>query len=240
MSSWQSRLEHALGPADAPASDLPQPDAWFTRRRVVVAITLVIGAALLGVSLGIRPGDRNFYPLTAALAMTWLLGSIASGPLHLGPTVRGGSPYRPVWTPVLVGLAAAATFIVGALIVREIAPLRDYTDDVLAHARHGALALILLLAVLNGIAEEAFFRGALFDAIGQRHPVATSTAIYAAAALASGNPMLAFGAATLGIVLGMQRRASGGLLAPMLTHVTWSIVLLLALPPLFAAAPGGG
>jgi hypothetical protein len=37
-----------------------------------------------------------------------------------------------------------------------------------------------------------------------------------------------------GFVLALQRRASGGILGPVLTHVTWSLVMLFALPPLFA------
>jgi hypothetical protein len=31
----------------------------------------------------------------------------------------------------------------------------------------------------------------------------------------------------------LERRATGGVLAPMLTHVTWSLLMLLVLPPLF-------
>jgi uncharacterized protein len=123
-------------------------------------------------------------------------------------------------------------FVAGALIIREIGPLRSLTDDVLDHARRGSLALILLITVLNGVAEEVFFRGALFAAIGRRRPVAVSTAIYTLTTVATANPMLVFAAATLGTILGLQRRASGGILAPILTHVTWSVALLLVLPPL--------
>jgi hypothetical protein len=31
----------------------------------------------------------------------------------------------------------------------------------------------------------------------------------------------------------LERRATGGVLAPILTHVVWTLVVLLALPPLF-------
>jgi membrane protease YdiL (CAAX protease family) len=66
--------------------------------------------------------------------------------------------------------------------------------------------------------------------------VPISTAVYAVATVATGNPMLVFAAVTLGAVLGLQRRASGGVLAPVLTHICWSLVMILALPPLFAGA----
>jgi membrane protease YdiL (CAAX protease family) len=206
----------------------------FRRRRIVVALVLVLGSVLLGISLSVRPGDRAFYPLTGALAAAWALGGLASGPLHLGRISFRGTLRRPILTPILVGLAAAAVFIAGALVVREIGPLRDYTENVLAHARHGSLPLLALLTMLNGVTEEIFFRGALYAAIGIRYPVVISTVVYAVVTVATGNPMLVFAALTLGLVLGLQRRASGGVLAPILTHVTWSAAMLFVLPPLFA------
>jgi uncharacterized protein len=116
--------------------------------------------------------------------------------------------------------------------VREIPALRDLVNSVLAHARYGDTTVIAAVTVLNGIAEEIFFRGALFAAIGRRHPVAISTLVYAAATIATANPMLVFAALTLGLLLGLQRRATGGILAPILTHITWSTTMLFALPAL--------
>ena len=40
-------------------------------------------------------------------------------------------------------------------------------------------------------------------------------------------------AVLLGVVVGLQRRASGGILGPILTHVTWSVSMLFLLPALF-------
>jgi hypothetical protein len=229
-------LPGLLRPAlvDKVPRDHREPDSAFRRRRLVVTVVLAAGALMLGLSLSVRPADPAFYPLTAGLAAVWLIGGLGSGPLHLGRISFRGQLRRPVLTPVVIGLAAAAVFVLGALVVREIEPLRALTEDVLAHARYGSLPLVAAVTLLNGVAEETFFRGALFAALGERHPVLTSTAIYAAVTVATGNVMLVFAAATLGVVLGLQRRASGGILAPMLTHVTWSLVMLLALPPLFA------
>jgi len=209
-----------------------QSDQEFRRRRIVVAVVLVVGATLLGFSLAVKPGDSLFYPLTLLVAVTWVVGGFVSGPLHLGYLPFRGTLRRPLITPTLVGLAAGGVFCVGALVVREIGPLRDYVVNVLEHAQQGNLALIALVTLLNGAAEEVFFRGALFAAIGRKHPVVISTVIYALATVATGNPMLVFAALTLGLVLGLQRRASGGILASMLTHLTWSVVMLLALPPI--------
>jgi membrane protease YdiL (CAAX protease family) len=225
-------LESAL--VEKVPRDHREPDHAYRRRRVVVMLVLVAGALLLGVSLSVRPADPAFYPLTAGLAVVWLLGGLSSGPLHLGRISFRGTLRRPVLTPIAIGLAAAAVFVLGALVVREIGPLRTYTESVLAHARYGSLPLVAAVTLINGVAEETFFRGALFAALGRWHPVLASTGIYAVVTLATRNPMLVFAAATLGVVLGLQRRASGGILAPMLTHVTWSMAMLLLLPPLFA------
>ena len=216
--------------------DHRQSDAAFLRRRIVVAITLALGATLLGISFSVRQGDPAFYPLTFGLAATWTLGSVLSGPLHLGHIQLAGRLRRPTITPIAVGLLLAALFVLGALIVRTIPSLVRLAEDVLGYARLGNLWVICVITLVNGIAEELFFRGALFAAIGVRHAVLISTVLYVLATVAGGNLVLVFTAAVLGTVVGLERRASGGILAPILTHVTWSLSMLFVLPPLFAAA----
>src|SRR6478735_3777802 len=236
MKTWPGRLGGALRPAliDKVDRDHRQSDADFMRRRIVVGITLVVGAVLLGFSLNVAPGGGTFYALTVALAATWVIGGFASGPLHLGRINFRGELRRPIVLPILLGLAMAVVFILGAVIVRNIDPLRNITENVLAFARYGSLPLVALVTLINGIAEEIFFRGALFAAIGIWHPVAISTVIYTLTTVATGNVMLVFSAALLGVLLGLQRRASGGILGPILTHCTWSMTMLLVLPPVFA------
>ena len=238
MKTWPGRLGNALRPAliDKVERDHRQSDREFLRRRIVVGITLAIGATLLGISLNVPPDSAIFYPLTIALAATWVIGGFASGPLHLGRINFRGELRRPIVTPILLGLALAAVFILGAVVVRNIEPLRNITENILAFARYGSLPLVAIITLMNGIAEEIFFRGALFAAIGTWHPVAISTVIYTLTTVATGNVMLVFSAALLGVLLGLQRRASGGILGPILTHCTWSMTMLLVLPPVFAAA----
>jgi membrane protease YdiL (CAAX protease family) len=216
--------------------DHRQSDAAFLRRRIVVAITLALGATLLGLSFSLRQGDPAFYPLTFGLAATWTLGSVLSGPLHIGHIHLAGRLRRPTITPIAVGLLLAALFVLGALIIRTIPSLVRLAEDVLGYARLGNLWIICVITLVNGIAEELFFRGALFAAIGVRHAVLISTVLYVLATVAGGNLVLVFTAVVLGTVVGLERRASGGILAPILTHVTWSLSMLFVLPPLFAAA----
>ncbi len=234
MKTWPAKVERLVAPAliEKVPRDHRQPDAQYRRRRIVVATTLVLGAALLGISLATKPGDPAFYPLTLSVAIVWVAGGLASGPLHLGYIPFRGSLRRPIITPIAMGLIAAAVFILGALVIREIAPLRHIVQHVLAHASEGTLGLILLVTVLNGAAEEVFFRGALYAALGATHPIIISTVIYALVTVATGNVVLVFAAALLGVLFALQRRASGGILASMLTHVTWSTIMLFVLPVL--------
>jgi hypothetical protein len=233
---WLRHLVGVIRPVliDKVERDHWQSDAEFKRRRIVVAITLLIGATLLGMSFATEQGDPQFYPLTLGLAAVWAIGSFASGPLHLGHINLRGVLRRPILTPIVVGLVLAAIFAVGGLVIRTIPPLASLTEDVIGYARANNLWIVFVILIINGIAEELFFRGALFAAIGVRHPVLISTVIYALATVAGGNPVLVFAAAVLGAVVGLQRRAGGGVLAPILTHLTWSSAMLFALPPIFA------
>jgi membrane protease YdiL (CAAX protease family) len=203
------------------------------RRQWVTGVVVVVGATVLGLSLRIKPGNDWFYPATFALALVWTIGAFASGPLHLGRAWRGEEPGpRPVLVPLAYGALLAAVFVLGALVVRQIPWLDDQVRHVLDHADHGSVPLLVLVTAVNGVAEELFFRGALYAAT-PRWPVAVTSAAYVVATLATGNVMLVFAAVLLGALVGLERRATGGIQAPIITHVTWSLAMLLALPLLF-------
>ena len=210
----------------------PRP---FLIRRIVTWVVVLIGAGVLGYTLRIDPGSSTFYVATLVLAGVWTVGAFASGPLYLGriPSTRDPeSLQRPVIGSILLGLALAGVFVVGALVVRQIPFLAEPVSRVLSYTDQGITPLLVFVTVVNGVAEELFFRGALYAA-SPRHPVAISTIAYVVATLATGNFLLAFAAVLLGVVVGLQRRASGGVLGPILTHVTWSTVMLFALPLIF-------
>jgi hypothetical protein len=218
-----------------------ESDAAFLRRRRVVAGTSLVGAGLLGASLSREPGSPAFYGLTMATAGTWVAGGLASGKLHLGhmPDVwrHTADLRRPVVTPVLLGVGAFGAFYGAALVARRIPVLRRAIAHILSFADEGDDGLVLVTTLANGAAEEVFFRGALYAAIGARQPVATSTGVYVLATVATRNPALVLAAGVMGALFGLQRRATGGIQASTLTHLTWSSLMLRYLPPLFREVP---
>ena len=140
---------------------------------------------------------------------------------------------RPVITGTAMGLLVGGAFLAGGLVVRHVPAVADPITDVLEYTNHGPPLLIVLIAMVNGVAEELFFRGALYTALGRFYPVLISTVLYAAATFATGNPMLGFAGLILGTVCGVQRRATGGVLAPVLTHLVWGLMMVVLLPLVF-------
>lgn len=239
---WRARLK-ARWLTPAPTRHTPTRRELL-RRRWAAGLTLVVGALVLAWSLRQPAGGLGFYAGTLGMAIVWVVGAFAAGPLHLGrepgftraDRARFETHPRPIIGPLVVGLLLLALFLVGALVVAHIPLLREPVEGLLAHARVGSLALVAVLTAVNGLAEELYFRGALFDAIPPRYAVALTTVVYAAVTAGAGIPLLVLAAALLGIVTGVQRRVTGGILAPTITHLTWSLGMLFLLPLVLDAA----
>lgn len=212
--------------------DHTESDAAFRRRRVVALATLVVGSGVLAYALRIEPGDPLFYGATLLLAAVWTVGALLSGPLHLGRarTRSGSDRARPVVQSVVLGVGLLAVFLAGSVVVARVPSLREPVQNLLDHARYGSLPLVALITAINGVAEELYFRGAAFAAVGRQHAVAITTVAYAVVTAFSGVPLLVLAAAILGFVTGLQRRVTGGILGPIITHLTWSLGMLLLLP----------
>lgn len=225
--AWLRRSLWDVVPRDRDAS----PEAK-RRRRAVTAAGAVVGGVSLAFTLRLSADSPWFYPATLALAAVYLVAAFCSGPIHLGRIARRGELTLPWGSPIGVAILLAAIFTAGAAVVRELPYLGDRVAGVMHYASSGSLPVLMLVTALNGVAEEMFFRGALYAAL-PRDRVLWSTVGYTLVTLATGNVMLAFAAAVLGTVTGLERRASGGVLAPILTHVVWSLAMLLILPALF-------
>ena len=214
--------------------------AVVRRRRRVVAGVSVLGTGLLGLSLSTKPDSNAFYAMTSAVAATWTAGGVVSGPLHLGwIQSRDQHLRRPVLTPVATGVGAFGFFYACALVARRIAVLDRAIGNVLQFADEGQGPLVVATTLANGLGEEIFFRGAMYAALDPGHAVVASTAVYTLTTASTRNPALVLAAAVMGTLFAFQRRASGGLQAPVLTHLTWSTLMVRYLPPLFRHAHGG-
>jgi membrane protease YdiL (CAAX protease family) len=209
------------------------------RRGWVLTITGIGGAGLLGVSLSTKPGSPEFYALTMGLASTWAAGALGSGALSPGRP-SGQRNAHPVVTPVLTGAGTFGLFYGAARLARHIPLLDRAIGSILHYADGGSTPLVLLTAGTNAVGEELFFRGALWSAMQSSHPMATTTLAYTATTAATRNPALILAGAVTSVLFGLQRRTSGGVLAPSLAHVTWSLLMLRYLPPLFRAPPPPG
>jgi uncharacterized protein len=208
------------------------------RSRVVIAAGIG-GAGLLGVSLSSPPGSRRFYLLTMGLAGTWAAGAIGSGPLPAGRALSQRHELcQALAVPALTGAGAFGLFYGAARIARHIPVLDRAVGSVLRYQRDGSTSGVLLTASANALAEELFFRGALWTLVEHSHPVITTTLAYAATTATTRNPALVLAGAATSVLFGLQRHASGGILAPALSHLTWSLLMLRYLPPLFRPPAG--
>ncbi len=213
--------------------DHTEPDGAFRRRRMVALATLLVGAAVLAFALRIEPGDPTFYVATLGLAAVWATGALLSGPLHLGRahTRAGRGSSLAIVQSLALGFLLLGVFLLGAVVVARVPVLREPVQELLDHARFGSLALVAVITTVNGIAEELYFRGALYAGVGRRHAVAVTTVVYTLVTATSGIPLLILAGAIVGLVVGFQRRVTGGILGPTITHLTWSLGMLFLLPP---------
>ena len=209
-----------------------QSPEQLVHRRWVSAVTLAVGSFMMAWTIRLAPGDPALYAATLALGTTWVVGALLSGKIHLGSgnTRRGTSGSRAIAQSLLVGLVLIAVFLAGGVVISTIPALRDPLLDLLASARLGIIPAVVGLLALNAVAEELFFRGGLYAATGGLHEVMITTFVYALSTGPTGIPMLIFGSAVLGGVLGLQRRVTGGVLAPIITHVTWLAGMIIFMP----------
>lgn len=220
----------AEGEAEAIAA---VPPAMRRRRALVVGGTYVVGAVVMAWALRIPPGDAAFYPATVLLAATWAGGSLLAGGSRWlrARSSRSAGALADGLLGLGVGAALLLVFLLGASFVAPYASIRTPVERLLEHAAFGALPIVTLITVVNGICEEMFFRGALYELSSGRGAVLLSTLLYALVTATSGVGLLVLAAALLGLVVGVLRRVTGTLPAPVLAHLVWSVGMLVFLRP---------
>jgi CAAX protease family protein len=212
-----------------PATEPPRVDepAAHRRRRVVTGVTVVVGTALLAATLRVPDGSTWFTVLGLLVAATWTVGSFVSGPIPFQPDRK--LAWRNCVGPVIAGVAAFVAFLAAYLVARHLPLVGPALDGVLDTADAGPTALVLIVALVNGAGEELFFRGALHAALEPHRPAIATTIVYVAVTAATGNVALVIAAAAMGALFSLERLSTRGVFAPMVTHLTWSTLMVLAL-----------
>jgi membrane protease YdiL (CAAX protease family) len=198
------------------------------RARVVAAATLLVGAALLALALRLRRGSPEFYAVTLLVATTWTLPSVLVRP----PRARGRTLSNEAAAGALVGALMFGVFVVAAAIGRHIGVIADAIDRILRKADGGPVVAVLAVALLNGVAEELFFRNTLIVALGtqRRRAYLVAFVLYVVVTAVSGNTALTLAAVVMGAVFAIERWRTGNLVAPVATHLVWSTLMILAFP----------
>jgi uncharacterized protein len=228
----RARPVAGLGRISEPDLVRPRPAARLSpgARRVLVGAAGVAAAGLLRTSFTATPGSRRFYLFTGTLAATWTAGALAAGPVFWREPVEPRKPETLVLLPIATGATTFAVFYGAAHAVRRNPVACRIIASVFHYADAGSTPLVVLIAATSGVAEELYFRGALWSGV---HPLRDTTLAYAASTAATGNPALVLAGLITSVIFGWQRRVTGGVLAPALTHLTWSVLMLRYLPPLF-------
>lgn len=221
------------------------PSSLLRRARFEVSVALVLGSVLLAFALRFERGSAAFYACSLAVAVVWI-GAAALVRRTFGnepapQRFRAGSSRasgRTVDRWVALGAGAAVgvlmfgVFVAGAEIGRHFSFLADPIDAILRKADGGPVLAVLAVALINGFAEEVFFRGALVDVFGtrQRRAYVAAVIAYVVVTSVSGNTALTVAAVVMGIVFALERWWTNGLLAPVATHLAWSTLMILAFP----------
>lgn len=193
----------------------------------MVIVTLVLGAALLAATINVERRSMLFAVAGLALAVVWTVGFLAVRGWRRHFATRQG---RDAAVGVVVGVGMFGVFVAAAWVARRIDILEGPIDDILRRADEQALGWVIVLTTVNAVAEELFFRGALLDAFTARSGVAWSTGLYVLVTAAGGNVALGVAAAVMGTVFVIERRSSHALVVPIATHLTWSLLMVTALP----------
>jgi membrane protease YdiL (CAAX protease family) len=198
--------------------------------------TAALGTALLGRSLSSKAGSREFYGLALGTAGTWVAGGLATGPVPLASEhARRNAATELVVKPVAVGAGMFGLFYLAARVAGRIPAMDKALTSVLRYADEGSTPLVLSTTFATAVAEEVFFRGTVYAAADPQRAVAVSTAAYVLSTTVTRNPALVVASGVMGTVFALQRRRTGGVAAPTITHVTWAALMLQFLPPLFRA-----
>ena len=181
-------------------------DLTLRHRRRVTTVTVIVGTALLGATLRVPRGSGWFTAFGLAVAATWIIGARVSGPIPIRSPTRASSQI--VVASALLGAAAALAFFGAYFVAQHLPVLPSALDSVLARADSGSTAIVVAIALVNGVGEELFFRGALYAALPPRSAIFGTTVVYVCVTAVTFNVALVIAALVMGSIFGVQRRGN--------------------------------
>jgi len=177
------------------------------------------------------------WPLEVTLAPY----AVAFAALALFLTPGASKLLRPEPADVLWGLGSGV--LLGALTHAGAALLFRWSPTIEASVRalyvqasvdNRADLLLLGLVALVVIAEELIWRGAVYHRLAERFPgwraIALATLCYASSTFGLMNPTLVAAALMMGLAWTALAARSGRLVAPLLSHLTWDLLVLVLYP----------
>lgn len=232
--------------------------------RLAVHLTLlIIGAVITAALTGAGEDGLWFLFLCFGLAVVWLVGAGLSRVLR-DPSApkQVTAQRRPLPELVRAGVTYGGALIVLAVItaaaIAHIPTLSDPIRTMVGYVRGQYLPFNILALIIAGIAEEVYFRGALYTDIAhhyaarraehvaqqysgsahwhgaqseEKHPVPIITAvIYFVVTALSGVVPLAIAAAALGIVTGYARARYHSLGLCIFIHLVFTLTMVGVLP----------
>jgi membrane protease YdiL (CAAX protease family) len=207
------------------------PTSRLQRRRLLI----VVGVSTLAMALALGTKDT---------LNVWLTTGLVSGfVLLLGFGVHGAALWRLFtlsWRGAVLGvgtglLMAVLTKLFYPLGVTWLPQIPSAVADLYTYLAEppGAFAALPIL-VLVVVAEECVWRGLLIDALHPFYNVVTvilcSAVIYSLPHLA-GRSLILFGVALVcGTIWGLLRVATGSVLVPILSHLSWNLNIFVFFP----------
>jgi len=228
------------------ASALLMLAGYYLLQLLVTAVFAAIGG--MGVSVGIQAAMED-YILANTLLITLVFNIILSllallffrggrfAPawgLPLGLPARGGC-----W-PLLAAGAATACFV---SLILSLLPLPEETlsayNTQVAQGAEGSFALrFISMAIAAPVAEELFFRGALYGRLREGFPRAAALLLCCAVfGLMHGALLWAAYAFLVGAALTLIYELYRTLAAPMLFHIAFNITGMFIMPGLYLTSP---
>ncbi|GAB1694162.1 type II CAAX prenyl endopeptidase Rce1 family protein [Krasilnikovia sp. M28-CT-15] len=194
-------VERPGGPAPAAATNGPRRPAAGTLPLLLAGFVAAVALRVLIV------GTAGADSIRAGLAFALALGVLAVAAGVRVPLRRRRA--------VLPGLALAALLCVPAALGR-------LTADGAAHRPGGTYLTWAAVVAVVAVAEEAFLRGALYDAVLTRHGPSAASAVGAVAFAALHVPFYGWHTVVLnvavGLCLGVLREITGDWAAPAVAH----------------------